>query len=651
MGAVQKKTVETLGRLKSFGLQHPWQAAFLLPTQWDDMRTPLTSFNINGVQEGGVLVQGYLHGEPQTRFSSGTPRLIGCLNDDNGYQIGFCQFGDTRDFLRDLKKKQAAGQKINLWGDIAEFNGKWWIRNLKLVNNFWVGKLRPVYPGKVKVINPDTVRKRVLSLMGRKVNVEQSVQWLTESLGEFGNPEQLAQIAKCPGWTLRQIIGLAHIPKDPETAEKATQGLERLAGLGIVQQARQNTPHIVPSLPISRQGAGESYRLRIKSIPFDLTGEQKQAVGDTVLDMLGALPARRLLSGDVGTGKTAVYGLASAICADQGGRVAILLPNQVLAEQVASEIYQWWPDISMQLVTGETASIPEGQQILIGTTALLFRTTDKKFDFVVVDEQQKFSREQREKLIQKGTHLLEVSATCIPRSQALMRFGVIKVSKLTQCHVKKHIETVIRTHDDRVALFNDVRQTINDGGQVLMVYPRKTDDPEKDCDLPAVEDALISWGKAFPGQVVMAHGGMSDKDKTSVMQQMKNGEASILLATTVVEVGVNIPNLKRVVVVHAERYGLSTLHQIRGRAARTGGKGYCDLYLPTPAKPNVFERLNVLVKTNNGFEVSEADLRIRGAGNLSRDSSKQTGADDTFLFGRGVNLDILDELIQETKKC
>ena len=181
------------------------------------------------------------------------------------------------------------------------------------------------------------------------------------------------------------------------------------------------------------------------------------------------------------------------------------------------------------------------------------------------------------------------------------------------------------------------------------VTPRKVDDPEKDCDLPAVEDALISWLKAFPDKVLMAHGGMPDEKKNSVIQKMKAGQASILLATTVVEVGVNIPNLKRVVIVHAERYGLSTLHQLRGRAARTGGPGYCDLYLPRPAEDNVSERLNILVKTNDGFQVAESDLRLRGAGNLSSDSSKQTGADETFLFGRSVNLDILDELIEETK--
>lgn len=665
MEAAKKISEGPLGRLKSLGINHPFQAAFLLPTGWQDMREPLTNFNTRNLPDGPRLINGFLETEPKTNFNK-APHLLGSLKDENGYRIKFSKFGDTQEFKSHLMTALKANHRFSLYGEISTYNGDLWLKDAILVNKYWVGKMRPVYPGKVRVINPDTVRVQVLSILHERQNLEKAAQWLLESLQGFGDSKRLMEIAKCPEWSMNQLIWFSHFPQDPAMAKQATEGIERLAGLGVLQQAKQNTPHIVPGFQIDKKKAVVSYRSRLKSFPFEMTDEQKKAVGESITDLMGALPAKRFLSGDVGTGKTVVYGMAASICADQGGRVAILLPSTVLANQIGRELHSYWPDIPMQIVTGNTQQIRSESQILIGTTALLFQATDKDFDFVIVDEQHKFSRDQREKLLQRGTHLLEVSATCIPRSQALMKFGFLKISKLTKCHVEKHIETVIRTIADKETLFKDIKKTIDDGGQVLVVYPKKSDDPEKDSDLPALEEALPGWDRAFPGQVAMIHSNTPDDQKEEVMKKMMNKEASILLATTVVEVGVNLPNIKRVTIMHADRHGLSGLHQLRGRAARTGGKGYCDLYLPIPAKDikdKVKDRLDVLVKTNDGFKVAEEDLRLRGAGDLSTNSEKQSGADETFLFGRGVNIDILEQLIdalpcfdqtiqkQETKQC
>ncbi|MCA1787994.1 MAG: hypothetical protein LC657_18630, partial [Desulfobacteraceae bacterium] len=283
-------------------------------------------------------------------------------------------------------------------------------------------------------------------------------------------------------------------------------------------------------------------------------------------------------------------------------------------------------------------------------TALLFRAKENNFDFVIVDEQHKFSRDQREKLVQQGTHLLEVSATCIPRSLALMKFGFQKTSKLTHCHVDKHIDTKIRTIEDKLSLFQDIKKTLEDKGQVLVVYPKKFDDPESSSTLPAVEEALPAWEKAFPGQVGMIHSGTPADQKEEIIKNITEGQINVLISTTVVEVGLNIPNLKRVTIMHAERHGLAGLHQLRGRAARQGGLGHCDLYLPVPAhivKEKVMERLGILTETNDGFKIAAHDLKLRGAGNLSKESDKQSGADETFLFGRGVRMDILEDLVTE----
>ena len=645
----QKTQNNPLGRLSVFGLTHPFQAAFLLPKQWEDMRETVTLFDRHNLSssDGPKVIEGFLTGEP--KFKRGkAPKIIGSLRDNNSRFVNFSKFGDTKDFQKMLSEFLKGGQKVTLFGDIEYFEGRPWLKDPQIVPDFWKGKMRPVYPGKTKVIKPETVRDRVLEILFKKENICNAVQFLAETLKEYGPPEKLAELAGCPGWTLRQIIGLAHLPKNEQIANQAVEGLERLAGMGILLQARHNTTAPVPGYQLDKELARQSWVKRMGTLPFQPTIEQMQASRDIVADQFGVVAGKRFLSGDVGTGKTVVYALPAAVAADQGATVGILLPNEILAKEIGASLQAYWPDIPMQTVTGKTKKMDEKAQIYIGTTALLFRAEDKKFDFVIVDEQQKFSRDQRESLVQKGTHLLEVSATCIPRSQALVKFGFVKLSKLTKCHVDKHIDTKIRTMEDKSAMFTDIKKTIADGGQVLVIYPKKVDDPEKDSDLPAVEDALPAWERFFPGQVEMAHS--DSKDNDAVMQRMKNGQTTILLSTTVVEVGVNIPNLKRVSIMNADRYGLSVLHQIRGRAARTGGLGHCDLFLPVPraqVKDKVLDRLSILEQTNDGFKIAEHDLMLRGAGNLSKDSDKQSGADESFLFGKPVRIEVLEDIIKD----
>jgi ATP-dependent DNA helicase RecG len=650
MGAAEQISKKKLGRLKSLGLQTAWQAAFLLPVKYQDFRAPLTDFTTSRLPEGSLCIKGKVKFEPSVSYKNGAPMLSGSLIDPAGHTFRFSKFGDTRDLKKYLLSAKENDSDVLLSGDLSLFNGKWYLNNVQIVNPFWEGKIRPVYQGKPNVINPDTVRVKVLECLFDKNNMQTASQWLSESLASFGSPKTLAKIAKCPGWTLNQIIWQSHFPKTPQSCRQAVYGLERLAGLGVLRQAQQNAPQIVPGFHIEKNKAADSYLSRSGGLPFKLTDEQKNAIGDSIKDLMGPIAGKRLLSGDVGTGKTAVYGMTAAICADQGGTVAIMLPNTVLAQQVGREIHSYWPDIDMQIITGDTDRLKEGVQIYIGTTALLHRTNGQKFGLVIIDEQHKFSREQREKLVQQGTHLLEVSATCIPRSLALMKFGFQKTSTLSECHVKKHIDTKIRTIEDRAELFQDIKSTLDGGGQVLVVYPKKIDDPDSSSMLPAVEEALPAWERIFPGQVGMVHSGTPSDQKEQIVKEITEGKKNILLSTTVVEVGLNIPRLRRVTIMNAERHGLAGLHQLRGRAARQGGLGHCDLYLPVPAaevKDKIRERLDILTKTNDGFKIAEYDLKLRGAGDLSKSSEKQSGADETFLFGRGVRMDILEDLVNE----
>ena len=354
---------------------------------------------------------------------------------------------------------------------------------------------------------------------------------------------------------------------------------------------------------------------------------------------------RRLLSGDVGTGKTAVYGLALAYCIKHGAKAAVLLPNQTLARQIHGDMTAWWPELKPHLVTGNSEQVDASSSLVIGTTALLHRDLGEQ-DILVVDEQHKFSREQRERLAKPGVHLLEVSATSIPRTQALVRYGALHVSKLTQGHVRKVINTSIITHGDRAVLFADLRKAISRGDKLLVIYPRRGDEEDDiESPLPSAEEAFASWRHAFGDLVRLVHGARAAEENQQTIQDMIEGRARVLVSTTVVEVGVTIPGLRHCVVVHAERFGLTTLHQIRGRLCRDGGSGTFALYLPAPVKPEVHARLQVLVDTTDGFEVAERDMRIRGFGDLSANSDKQTGDGMGFLIGRPVDVDALDQAI------
>jgi len=303
----------------------------------------------------------------------------------------------------------------------------------------------------------------------------------------------------------------------------------------------------------------------------------------------------------------------------------------------------WWPDLPVARVTGTGVDGPvRAGAVLVGTTALLHRSDLPALDLVVVDEQQRFSRGQREALAEARTHLLEVTATCIPRTQALVTYGVVAVDRLTTCHVRRELRTRIWTREERAALMEAVRRTVAEGGQVLALYPRRDQGATEERAAVAAVAAL--WERQFPGRVQVVHGGQSEEANAAALEALRRREADVLVATTVVEVGVDLPGLRRVVVVHAERFGLAQLHQIRGRVARTGGVGWCDLYLPEPVGVATLERLEVLVRETDGYRIAEADLRQRGAGELVGEA--QSGMDRTVLLGRPLSLEALERARQ-----
>lgn len=642
----QNDPADTIGRLKSFGVDEPWQSALLLPRRWDDFSVLTDSlYEIDPDSRGALVAR--IASQPSFEFQKGPPRAQFMIEDGRGITASVTLFGDTKQ-ARNL----TVGKRYLMKGKTDTYNGRLQFRLDEIVPTAWAGRPRPVYPGKSGVIGPDLVRTRQLALLPK--HMSDAASQVIARLSPLGDEKQLLALAKANTQfnSIESLLWAAHLPDMVHIGESAHEALERLAAADMLLRAREEAGTQTARDPLLLSTA--SLEARTAALPYPLTDEQKKAVAEITEDLRRPVSMRRLLSGDVGTGKTAVYGTAVATAVDAGARCVVMLPNINLATQVYREIAEYWPDLDIKLVSGDTKKHENlrDTQVLVGTTALLNREIGER-DLVVADEQHKFSKAQREKMAADGGHLLEVSATSIPRSQALLQFGVMDLSMLTKGHVEKTIHTRLRYQEDRAELFQDAIHSIEAGHQLAVVYPLKETQSSGDDATPVSEaeerkSAIAmyeAWEKRFPGRVRLLHGQMSDQEKQDVIADMKADKADILISTTVIEVGLTLPRLRRLMVISADRHGLTGLHQLRGRLARHGGEGFFDLYIPQPkdqVNPATIERLSILEQTTDGFAVAEHDMVQRGYGELT--GEKQSGKGDGLLLGRTLEVARLTEM-------
>lgn len=609
-----------VGRLASLGLTEPWQVALLMPAGYDDFRQPAPA--AAALQARGVL---WLQpeGPVRTSFSSGVPRTTVSMRDGSGALVWATIFGDTKQWAPRL-------QEGNPGWFVCEpdvYRDELRLKIVEEVPEDWIGRMRPRYAGKPQYLAADKVRDVVHKWLDRALPLAAS--WLQERLEPLVGPDHLAAAAGTPGWTLIQVLEEAHLPSSPTMAETARQALRRVAAFSALAKVHAHILNRPPARAMDLRTCGQ----RSKAFGFELTSDQDRAIRTLTEELRRPVAMRALLVGDVGSGKTCVFASIAAGVADAGGRTAILLPNLPLAEQVHREIAQAWPDLSPVLVTGgQEAGDLRRAKILIGTTALLHRTVGT-LDLVVVDEEQKFSVEQREQLAGAAGHLLTSSATCIPRSQALARYGALTICELRQGHAKKDIQTRLWTASRKAALFAEIRAHLASGEQLLVIYPMKERGEQPIDPRHTVEQGRHGWEQLCSGRVRALTGDDDDATKTEVMAAMRDGTAQVLLATTVVEVGITLPGLRRMMIVAPDRYGLTQLHQLRGRLARHGGHGWCDLYAPEALGQKAAARLDAFMRCRDGFEVAQMDLELRGFGDLAQGASRQSGADRDILFG------------------
>ena len=436
-----------------------------------------------------------------------------------------------------------------------------------------------------------------------------------------------------------------HFPKDTLAMQNARARLKfeelfyiQLQILRVMKRREQNPGYTFPLV-------GSRFHALYKSLPFDLTGAQKRVIHEIHDDLKSGHQMNRLLQGDVGSGKTLVALLCCLLAVDNGYQACIMAPTEILANQHYETLKAFLAPLGdavhVALLTGSTSAknrvpIHNGLlngtiHILIGTHALLEDNVQwQNLGFVVIDEQHRFGVAQRAKLWSKTRrvagdgnampdcppHILVMTATPIPRTLAMTVYGDLQVSIIDELPPgRKPVQTIHYSIQRRAQVYAFLRKQIQEGRQVYVVYPLIKENEK--MDLLDLQNGFNELCEAFPDcKISMVHGQMKAADKDLQMQRFVSGETQILVATTVIEVGVNVPNATVMMIQNAERFGLSQLHQLRGRVGRGGDQSYCLLLTDQELSKDTRKRMEIMVATNDGFRIAEADLALRGPGDL-----------------------------------
>jgi ATP-dependent DNA helicase RecG len=487
------------------------------------------------------------------------------------------------------------------------------------------GRIVPVYPGPADFQQPALRR-----LMKR----------LADELAPLAVDDLPPEIVQRRGLLSRaRALHDAHFPP-PGTdllaaAERATPAFRRLVfeELFFLQLALALRRRGVRAEPgIAFDAGPEAVREAVARLPFALTRAQEKALGEIARDMGRPEPMNRLLQGDVGSGKTAVAFAAAMLAVRSGWQAAIMVPTEILAEQHARTFAGWLEGAGVEVALVAAAARGKAQRearaavadgrarIAIGTHALLERDVAfERLGVVVVDEQHRFGVMQRLALIAKGRRpdVLVLTATPIPRTLALAFYGDLDQSKIGELPPgRTPVSTKVHGDSQRKAAYDVARRELEAGRQVYVVYPLVAESEKTDL-ADATSGAARLAKELAPHAVALVHGKMKAQEKQQVMDRFRAGEVQVLVATTVIEVGVDVPNATVMIVEHAERFGLSQLHQLRGRVGRGAAKSFCLLVAHfRRAGDDARDRLRAVERTQDGFEIAREDLRIRGPGEL-----------------------------------
>jgi len=455
---------------------------------------------------------------------------------------------------------------------------------------------------------------------------------------DFRLPDTLPSwiITKYKLMELQQALQKVHFPSDPAELEKARYRLkfEELFYIQLNLIRYKNNRSLKYSGFVF-SNVGENFNtFYFKNLPFQLTGAQKKVMKEIRKDLGSGKQMNRLLQGDVGSGKTLVALMSMLIAIDNGFQACLMAPTEILANQHYETIkgFLKGTDIKVRLLTGSSKGplrkeiaaslMDKSLNILIGTHALIEENVRfSNLGLVIIDEQHRFGVEQRAKLWQKSSdppHILVMTATPIPRTLAMTLYGDLDVSVIDELPPGRvPVKTMHFFDSDRNKVYGFLKSRIAEGRQVFIVYPL-IKESEK-MDYRDLEDGWDNISRIFPPPdycISIVHGRMPAATKEASMKLFREGQAHFLIATTVIEVGVDIPNASVMVIESAERFGLSQLHQLRGRVGRGADQSYCILMSPEKLSKEASARIEIMIMTNDGFEIAETDLRLRGPGDI-----------------------------------
>ncbi len=455
-------------------------------------------------------------------------------------------------------------------------------------------------------------------------------------------PQVLATGNKFP--SRANAIHMLHFPEEFADAEVARQrlALDEFLDVQVAMQRRRRNLEAKASAPLC-PGTNELMRPFLAQLGFQLTGAQTRVLKEIRKDMGRAVPMRRLLQGDVGAGKTAVAACAALMALESGRSVALMAPTEILAEQHEQNFRRWIEPLGVNVVL-RTGSTPRGNAghsslgnrrpaLFLGTHALLTAGFDlPDLGLVIIDEQHKFGVAQRETLVRKGVfpHLLVMTATPIPRTLGLTLYGDLDSSVIDELPAGRgRIRTFVRGREQLSKVWEFIRGKLAEGRQAYVVYSRLSE-ADTEAGIKAAVTEFQALEKVFaPSRVGLLHGRLNAAEKDRVMAAFRANETGVLLATSVIEVGVDVPNATVMVIENAGQFGLAQLHQLRGRIGRGAHESFCVLVADLQT-PHAQERLRVMERTNDGFEIAEADLKLRGPGEFL--GAAQSGL-PPFRFG------------------